>query len=332
VYTGFALGGDMGEMIRIVLTAFVPFAALVAVMAIFINRRPQLPTPPVRPPWVFRITGVGRWVASAALGATVIALLLPLAGLIYKAGWRAVRVGEGWERGWLLSKFLRVVSESPGDFIREIGNTLTAAAIATTLALMIAVPLAWVSVSAPRRSKWLSALGRGATWLVVALWALPGPVIGVVVIAMLNRPELPGFTYLYDRTLTAPVLALLIRVLPMVVVIVWAGLRTIPAATLEAAEVAGAGWWSQLFGVALPQRRFSLAVAWVVGLAAATGELAAASLVIPPGRELVSTHILNLLHYGIEDRVAGLAVLLYVWFAALSLVAVRLLSRRLIKV
>jgi hypothetical protein len=53
--------------------------------------------------------------------------------------------------------------------------------------------------------------------------------------------------------------------------------------------------------------------------------------VIPPGRELVSTHILNLLHYGVEDRVAALATLLYVWFAGLSLVAVGLLDRRVIK-
>jgi iron(III) transport system permease protein len=331
VYTGFALGGTLGEMFRIVLTALAPFAALVAVLAVFINRRPPTLTPPARPPWVFRITGGRRIVASAGLVVIAVTLLLPLAGLIYKAGWRAARVGDGWDRGWLLSKFIRVTSAGPGDFAREIADTLAASAVAATLALAIALPLAWISVRAPRRRKWLAPLGRGATWLVVALWALPGPVIGVVIIVALNRPELPGLVYLYDRTLAAPTLALLIRVLPMVVLIVWAGLGTIPLATLESAEVAGAGWWTQLCRIALPQRRLTLAIAWVVGLAAASGELAAASLVIPPGRELVSTHILNLLHYGVEDRVAALATLLYVWFAGLSLVAVGLLDRRVIK-
>jgi iron(III) transport system permease protein len=331
VYTGFALGGTPGELTRTVLMALVPLAALVAVLAVFINGRPQSFTPPARPPWVFRVSGGWRVVASAGLVVTTIVLLLPLAGLIYKAGWRAVRVGDGWERGWLLSKFIGVTSASPGDFAREIANTLAAAAVATTLALIIALPLAWISVRTPLRLKWLASLGRGATWLVVALWVLPGPVIGVTLIMLLNRPELPGFVYLYDRTLAAPTLALLIRVLPMVVVIVWAGLRTIPLATLEAAEVAGAGWWTQLGRIALPQRRLTLAVAWVVGLATAAGELAACSLVIPPGRELVSTHILNLLHYGVEDRVAALAVLLYLWFAGLSLVAASFLERRLFK-
>ncbi|MCA9103637.1 MAG: ABC transporter permease subunit, partial [Planctomycetales bacterium] len=294
------------------------------------GRRAFLLTPPVRRRWVFRVRGLWRLVGGAALVCVATFLLLPLGGLIYKAGWRAVREGEGWQRGWQLTKFLHVMAESPGDFARELANTTMAALSATLLALAVAVPLAWLAVGADRR-RWMSTAGRGATWLVVALWALPGPVIGVLVILLLNRPGVPGFVYLYDRTLAGPVLALVARILPLVVVIVWAGLRTVPMATLEAAELAGAGWWTRLLRVALPQRRFALMVAAAVGLAAASGELAAVSLVVPPGHELVSTHLLNLLHYGIEDRVAGLAVWLYAWFAGLSLIITAVLARRLFR-
>ena len=331
VYTGFALGGGLADTTGVVLTALVPFAVFVAAVGAKIGRRPLTPTPPVRPRWVFRITGRSRVIASGGLVVVAIVLLLPLVGLIHKAGWRAVRAGDDWQRGWQLVKFMRVASQAPGEFTRELANTLTAAALATTVALIVAVPLVWLGIRATPRRQWLARVGRGVSWGTVALWALPGPVIGVLVIVTLNRPEVPGFVYLYDRTLAAPVLALLTRILPLVVVIVWAGVRTIPTTTIEAAELAGAGWWTQLLRIAVPQRRLTLAIAWLVGLAAASGELAAASLVIPPGRELVSTHILNLLHYGVEDRVAGLAVLLYVWFAGLSLIVSRFLARRLFK-
>ena len=59
--------------------------------------------------------------------------------------------------------------------------------------------------------------------------------------------------------------------------------------------------------IVLPQRLSALAVAWLIGLALALSDLTASILVVPPGVETLSIHIFNLVHYGVEDQVAGSA-------------------------
>ena len=43
---------------------------------------------------------------------------------------------------------------------------------------------------------------------------LPGPLVGLLVIWLLDRPQPPGLVWLYDRTVAAPVLAILVRASP----------------------------------------------------------------------------------------------------------------------
>ena len=85
---------------------------------------------------------------------------------------------------------------------------------------------------------------------------------------------------------------------------------------LECAAVDGAGPVGRLCRIALPCRLGALAVAWLVALAIGLGDLAASVLVMPPGVTTLSIHIFNLLHYGVEDRVAGICLALMALFAA----------------
>ncbi len=79
---------------------------------------------------------------------------------------------------------------------------------------------------------------------------------------------------------------------------------------LDSAATEGCGWLGQLGRIVLPQRLPALAVAWLIGLALALGDLTASILVVPPGVETLSIHIFNLVHYGVEDQVAGICLAL----------------------
>src|SRR5208283_3408914 len=72
----------------------------------------------------------------------------------------------------------------------------------------------------------------------------------------------------------------------------------------------------QLARIVLPQRIPALAVAWLIGLALATGDVSASILAVPPEAETLSIHIFNLAHYGVEDQVAGICLALTGTFAA----------------
>ena len=96
------------------------------------------------------------------------------------------------------------------------------------------------------------------------------------------------------------------RALPPATLILWQGLGTIPTELLEAAAIDGAGPITRLVRFALPNRLAALALAWLVALAVASGDLAASILVVPPGMEMLSRRIFGLIHYGIEDQVAGI--------------------------
>src|SRR5262249_37694045 len=130
--------------------------------------------------------------------------------------------------------------------------------------------------------------------------------------------------FLYDRTILAPFLAQFVRALPIATLIVWHALRTIPREQLDAAEVDGAGTMALWLRVVLPQRKAALAVAWLSAFALATGDLAASILVVPPGVTTLSIRIFGLIHYGIDDQVAGVALFVALlcgggWLASLSL-------------
>jgi iron(III) transport system permease protein len=77
----------------------------------------------------------------------------------------------------------------------------------------------------------------------------------------------------------------------------------------------------------LPQRRSALCIAWLVGLAIALGDLTASILVVPPRVKLLSIHIFNLVHYGVEDQVAGICLALLVVFGLVAAVVGWLLKR-----
>ena len=85
----------------------------------------------------------------------------------------------------------------------------------------------------------------------------------------------------------------------------------------------------QLWSGQSPGQLFDLQIAaGLVGLAVACGELAATVLVMPPGRSGIGVHVFQLLHYGMDDRVAAISLWLAGGMAVTTAIAGAIIAMR----
>ena len=315
--TAVALGIPPGVLQGIVVSGWAMIAALLLLVAISPLGNVASQSSPLVFAWRH-----GRWFALlGAMALVALLLLLPLASLAWKAGVLVTETPAGRERTWSLEKCLTLIATSPYRYRREVTWSMLIDGAAATAAVVVAVPLAWLG----RR-------GTGRAWFALALvgWvlAVPGPVIGLAIIAVLNRPEFPWLVWLYDRSIAAPWLAAVAHALPLAMLVLWPSLRAFPQDSLDAAAVDGAGLWTRWRRIVLPQRRAALATAWLVAFAWSLGELDAGILVAPPGIETLSIRIFRLLHFGVDDQVAGVCLAFYLAVQALAATAWWLGARR----
>ena len=267
---------------------------------------------------------LGKWrmpVTLATFAAIAVIALLPIASLAYKAGMYVSRTTAGWQQGWSVTKLLQMVASSPLRFSSEFEWSLLVASLAATLAVIISAPLAWYA-----RKSW--ALAMLLLLLITVCFATPGPVVGIALIRLVNRPEFPLLAYLYDETVLPTVVAQAVRALPVVALVCWHAFRTLPHELLDAAESEGATAGAIFTRLALPMRRSALGAAWLIAFALALGELPASLLVVPPGIDLLSVRIFNLIHYGVDDQVAGICLVLAACFVVIGLVVIAALRAR----
>jgi iron(III) transport system permease protein len=286
--------------------------ALLALAALGLAARLATPARPdsLGRPFVFRLRRA-RWPAALAVWAIIFPLAaVPLGSLAYKAGVVVSKTEEGaFVRAWSVVKCLTIVAESPWEYAREFRWSLELGVLAATTALVVGLALAWLA----RRGGMRAAPAVLATALTLAI---PGPLIGIGLAWLLDRPDSPALNVLYDDDRFRPWLALTVRALPLVTLVLWHALRSLAPGPLDAAATEGAGRWRRLWRIALPQRVAAVAVAWVVGLAVALGDLAASILTLPPGVETLAVRIFGLLHSGVEDEVAGISLALLLILAA----------------
>ena len=328
LYTRAAVGpglddAPLGLAPGAVLVAALVAAGLLLGVKLLPGRRPIS----VRRPCVFRLQA---WRRPAVIFVVVLLLLLiglPLANLCYKSGVLVAQTDAGRLRSWSVWKCLAIVAAGPWRYRREFGWSLGIGALSATAAVFLATALAWTAFAVlPRKRRRI--VVRGLVLLFVAIClALPGPVVAMAIIGLLNRPEIPPLVWLYDRSILAPWLALVIRSFPLATLVMWHALRTIPEEMLEVASVDGAGPIRQLCSIALPCRLPAVALAWVVALAVSLGDLAASVLVVPPGVTTLSIRIFGLLHSSVEDQVAGICLAMIALLAAVAAAAAWLAGR-----
>jgi len=241
----------------------------------------------------------------------------PVIGLVGKAGIEAHREGDKVVREWSASKAAELVLASPREHRRELGWSCAIGGLAAALATSAGVLLAWLLRT--------GRLPRAPTALLLAIgFAIPGPLLGVWMIQLLNHPaESPWYflTWCYDHTILAPVLVQTLRALPLATLVLASQLATVPQDVLDSATSEGAGWWRLLLMIVLPLRWHAVVAAACMSLIVAMSELAATLLVSPPGVSTLSVRIFGLLHYGAEDRVSALCLFLAVVLGALATLA-----------
>ena len=267
--------------------------------------------------WIWQVQR-GRLVATLAVWSCAAAVVgAPLVGLLGKAGVEARREGEAVVREWSASKAAGLVLASPMEHRRELGWSCGIGSLAAATATIGGLLLAW----ALRTGR----LPRRLTILLLAIgFAIPGPLLGIWTIRLLNHSaESPWYflTWCYDHTILAPVLVQFWRALPLATLVLGSQLATVSQDILDSATSEGAGWWRQLVCIVLPLRWHALAAAASMSLIVAVSDLAATLLVAPPGVSTLSIRIFGLLHYGAEDRVAALCLLLALALGALATLA-----------
>jgi len=295
-------------------------ALVVAVLWVCVRLLPQRRPLSLRRRWVFRL-GAWRVPLGLLVGLGLLVLVgVPLVNLCYQAGIVITPAGGGWTSTWSLRNCGEMVAACLVEYRREFGWSLGIGGLAATAAVIAAIALAW-----PARRGGLPAVPALAA-VAVGL-ALPGPVLGLAIIWLFNFPNSRLFFRLYDQPIPAPWMALTLRALPLATLIMWQALRSVPAEILDSAAADGAGPLRRLWSVALPCRLSAVALAWVVALAVALGDLGASFLVVPPGVETLSTTVFGKLHAGQEFEVAGICLALLLLLAAVAGLAAWLAGR-----
>lgn len=321
VYTLLSLGATPQEA----LAASLPFCVIAIVLvglAIGVcHRALGEPAPPaVRPRVVFDL---GRWRWLAGLGVVAIftvMLGMPLAGLVAKAGIVVEATDGDLARRFEMGQVFVTTAKMARIHWTEFGWSLLIGSLAALAAVAVGLPLAWRARHGGRRA-W-PALG-----VVGVFAAMPGPLVGLAIIGLLNRRDLPWLTALYDHSILAPWLAQTVRTLPVVVLVLWAAFRSVPREVLEMAALDGAGPMQQFVSIALPMRWAAVIVAWLVALVLALGELSASILVLPPGVTTVAQRMFGLLHATAGDEVAGMGLVQAAVIAPIALFVLWLASR-----
>ena len=321
VYAGFALGDTLQEAQARVVPGVLLIAAIsVAAYKLGTTLLPQNTTTNSEKRFVFRIDSYHGIVSLVLAFGLILLVLLPLVNLCFKAGVTVTQMGELRVRSWSPVKMVRIVAESPIRFSSEIAWSLVLGQLAAISSVAFAILAAWYG-----RIKWI-----GIPALVVALVgaAIPGPILGLSVVRGLNQPDVDILSYLYDDTIFAAWLVLSIRTFPFAYLICQFAIRTIDQQILDSASVEGVSHFRQLLHVVLPILGPQLIGAWLICLVWAMGELSATILAVPPGVTTLAIRIFNLVHYGVEDRLAGICLFQILVFVPLAVVGIKMIRQK----
>ena len=240
-----------------------------------VSRRPRRDLPPMAwPGWLEGSIGLAAILAAAQM-------LVPGIGLILSAG--------------SVTRLAHTISVAAPEisFTAWIG-LITAVAC---------LPMAFAAASELLRPDW-----RGRLWwlLVTLPLAVPGPLIGIGLIAMWNAPAFP-VPYVSDWM---PVLAALARFTPPAALVALIQMRRLDPLLSDAARVHQRHPFQGLTAIQIPMLAPGLLASAGLAFALALAELGATLITVPPGKSTLAIRIYNYLHYGASESVAGLCLVM----------------------
>ncbi|MCX6042054.1 MAG: iron ABC transporter permease [Caldilinea sp.] len=212
-----------------------------------------------------------RWLAAGGVaGVVLLALGLPLGVL-----------GGLSLQGWLFpSEADRIWGINNEGILIFGAHSLLVAALASTLATLLALAPLYLAVRFPsRQAHLLLALSRSP-------FALPGIIIGLAFVLWINR----WFPAIYG-TIFALVFAFVFRLLPQSLSTGEAALRSVSPELEEVARTMGEKPASVLWRITLPVAAPGLAASWALVFITAMKELPTAILLRPPGFDTLPVRI-----------------------------------------
>ncbi len=151
--------------------------------------------------------------------------------------------------------------------------------------------------------------GNTGWWIITTLpLALPAPLVGIALITLWNH----SYTNAIYASLAMPILACILRFMPLAVMVLAVYIKRINPLGLEAADIFQKNEVHGFLRVFLPSIIPGLLAALGLVFALSAGELGATLLVAPAGKTTLTMKIYNYLHYGATDTVAGLCAALIV--------------------
>ncbi len=264
-----------------------------------------------------RMIGLGRWrfvLAAYAWGVIALSLVLPAVVLAQAAFARA------WGRGWrwdnlTLDNFAYLLFRHP-QARGSVWNSFEYAAVSATLALLLAVGIAYI-VSRN--------LVRGGSVLSVLCMA-PFVVPGIVLAIAFYGAYAPAPFSLYG-TAAILVLAFTTRFLPIGFTSTTAALKSINPEMEEAVRILGGGRGLAIRRVLAPLMKRSLVGAWLLVFIPATRELSTAMFLYGPNTRPMSIMLLDLSEEGNFELLAALGFLLLAVTSVVVAVGMRMVGR-----
>ena len=252
----------------------------------------------VRPSAVLQAPSTGRAPEPFQLGRSGSRLAV-LAGALW-AGLAGLPLAALFLRSAAPRAYVAALAAAGASFGRSFSFAVLGASLIVLFGLLIAY------------GRMIGALRQGTEMLTLFLFAVPGPVLGIGLISLWNRPATNG---IYGT----PVILLLGYLAQYVVVGVWitkAALASIPRSMEEAAAVAGAGWARRLATIAMPLAWKGLAGAWLLAFLFCFRDTGIAMVVYPPGRDTLTVRLFTMMANGRPEVIAALCMLILASVAA----------------
>jgi len=326
-HTQFTLG-ERDALAR-TLVVFLPMLLFVWAGVLFVLSRLERGLPPIAPPTrTGRPLDFGRgWVRFLGTLMLLLVISAPLVSLIWKLGL------AGHPAQWQASVAWRFLDAESKLLGRNLLITLLTAIATGFFVASQALILCWLA----RDSTWFRWLMFSVlTWA----WVLPGPVVGIdlhdLILAIVDwSPNSAWAAVMYRGPSPVPIIWVqTMRVLPIAVVFLWPVVRMIPRELSEEATLAGACPMGVLLHVVLPTTWRAVLVTALAASALCLAEVGASTRVETPGWEPFTKLLFDRMHYGVDNNLAALSVLMLSSLAGLTIIIIgcrnltRLQSRR----
>ncbi|HMJ66986.1 MAG TPA: hypothetical protein VK615_16705, partial [Candidatus Binatia bacterium] len=208
------------------------------------------------------------WVVAAAV--LFLSVGLPLFQLI-SASRTWAELPRAWNAGWPV-----------------ILNSFLFAAMAALVAVALAV------------ATWRTRIG----WAFWIPFLLPGMLVAVAVIWLLNRP----FLEVVYRSMAVMILMLVLRFIGPVWTLVGTAFRTVDRDLIDAGKLEDLHGWRLFRHVYWPRVGPFATVAWYVAYVLSLWDVETTAVLYPPGAETLAIRVFNLLHYGHDAQVNALCL------------------------